>query len=335
MAQSYKKVILSEFSDMMKQRKNMNTGSFSIDDIIRESDLTGEEDENLILQIPDFDNLMTENDLVLYGQKSLGFGYIKGIAEPYFSELNGSEVEIAKEDTFYKRTILYENDMVKFRTDKDGNYVTKPIYLQDGFVGVFSKKNIHLPNRIEKNGVKKDYTPTKGYNYVDYVDIENGRKYLYTIPMEVVFKMELCALVLSLEKKSKVTRKFFKGSMIALKNGFFAYLYVVPYANIARQRRLTENMYGDNIGDVENFKILGMKSGINFNEEVKELLSMWKENGRIFDLEKTVVFDEDMYSAENFGIIDLEPNLELSDYRRIGDPLKSLEYVEDDDSESE
>lgn len=333
MAQSYKKVLLTEFAEMMQQRKSMNFSSFSMSNIIRESDLTGDEDTNMILPIPDYPNLMTEKDLVLYGSSSLGYGIIRNIAEPYFSELNKCEVEIAKEKVFYKRMSLYdEKGNVVFRKDKEGNYVTKEIYLEDGFVGVFSTKNIHLPNRIEKYGTKREYKPTEGYNYVDYAETENVRKYLYTVPMEAVYKLELCALVLSLEKKERVVKRFFKGCQVALKNGFFAYIFVVPYANIAKEARRMENMYGSNIGSVQNYKVLGMKSGTNFNEEVKQLLNLWLEEDKIFDLNKTVVSDEGFYSTENFGIRDFEPNLELSDYKSIGEPLKTLDFDEDEDN---
>lgn len=338
MPQSYRKVITSEFIDMMKQRKNLNYSSFSIDNVLRESDLDGEEDENTILPIPDYPNLMTENDLVLYGQKNLGYGIIKGISEPYFSELNNCEVEIAKQKVFYKRLSMYdENNNVVFRKDKDGNFVTKEIYLESGFIGVFSTKNIHLPNRIEKHGVKKEYIPTDGYGYIDYAETPNCRKYLYTVPMEAVYHMQLCALVLSLERKEKVVKKFFKGCSVALKNGFYAHLFVVPYENIARAVRRTENMYGEGILDISHYKILCMKPSTNFNEEVRQLLNLWKQEDKIFDLEKTVVTDSEMYTKENFGIIDIEPNLEVSDFRRIGEPMKQLELdteeVESEESE--
>lgn len=284
---TYENIFSREFSNMMNDRKSQNT-NFSIIDI----------------PVPNL-NLITNQDFVCGGK----LAYVKGILEPYFSELSGTEVEVVKGRKFDKKLSLYgEDGKVVFRKDKEGNFITQEIIVESNFVGVYSSKNIHLPNKIEKNGVKREYKPTLGYKYIDYVDTPKGRKYLYLIPMECVFPMELCALVISLNKH----RAYYKGCKVALTNGHYVHIYSIPYK------------YRENTG----YKLIGAKTNPNFDIEMKKLLNYWMKLGILFDLNLTAL-DSQVKGTMNLGILDLVGTCEVSDYQKMGNALKSLESLED------
>lgn len=283
----YENIFSREFSNMMNDRKSHNS-SFSIVNI----------------PIPNL-NLITNNDFVEGGK----LAFVKGILEPYFSELSGTEVEVVKGRKFEKRLSLYnEEGKVVFRKDSDGKYITQEIIVEPNFVGVYSSKNIHLPNRIEKNGVKREYKPTIGYRYIDYVDTPKGRKYLYLIPMECVYPMELCALVISLNKH----RAYYKGCKVALTNGHYVHIYSIPYK------------YRENPG----YKLIGAKTNPNFDVEMQKLLNYWMKAGILFDLNLTTL-DNQIKGTLNLGIVDLVGTVEPSEYHKVGNALKSLEGLEE------
>ena len=167
----YENVFAKEFSNMMNDRKSVNTG-FSIKDI----------------PCPNL-GLITADDYVAGGK----LAFVKGIDEPFFSDLNNTNVEVVKGRSFKKRLSYFdENGKTQFRKEKDGQGMTTEITVEKGFVAVYSSINIHLPNKVEVNGEKKNYNPTKGYRFVDFMDTDKGRKYLYLIPMQYVYPMELC-----------------------------------------------------------------------------------------------------------------------------------------------
>lgn len=314
---AYISVFAKEFSDMMNTRRSM-TSSFSI----------------MQIPIPNL-GLITSEDFVdkENGRKAI----VKGIAEPYFNKLNStcneceknnrckkdkdacSErfVEIAKGKVFQKRLAMRTESGSVYRQDK-----TEEVVVEDGFVAIYSPINIHLPNRVERTpgGNKIDYRPTKGYSFIRCDKTPKGLMYLYTVPKECVYPAELCSLVISLNRHSA----YYKGSKIALTNGHYVNLYVVPYKN--RQNK--------------GFRIIGSKTSPNFDKEVSQLLKFWKDNEVIFDLTLTALTDnfEDNYKGKkNLGIddYDIPANSKYDGYNyvKIKGALKDYEQEIENDNE--
>ena len=90
----YESVFAKEFSNMMNDRKSVNTG-FSIKDI----------------PCPNL-GLITADDYVAGGK----LAFVKGIDEPFFSDLNNTNVEVVKGTSFKKRLSYFdENGKTQFR----------------------------------------------------------------------------------------------------------------------------------------------------------------------------------------------------------------------------
>lgn len=283
----YENVFVKEFNDMMNQRKSQNT-DFSIIDI----------------PLPKM-GLITKDDFVDGGK----WGYVKNIAEPYFSTLNKTEVEIIKGRRFDKKIPIYDKEgNITYRKDKLGKYITTEVSVEKNFVAVYSSVNIHLPNKVEVKGVKKDYKPTYGYKYIDYIETKKGRKYLYLIPMECVYPVELCGLVIALNKH----RAYYKGCKVALTNGHYVYIYSIPYK------------YRENAGYV----LIGAKSSPDFDKEMNLLLTYWMNHGILFDLNLTAL-DSQVKGNINVGIVDIPGTCLPENYCRIGSALKSLNNLEE------
>lgn len=282
-------IFVREFNTMMNQRRSQNSG-FSITDI----------------PYPDL-HLITKDDFVKGGK----WGFVKNISEPYFNDLNKSEVEIVKGRSFEKKLAYFDSTgKVQYKTDKNGDYITNTITVEKGFVAIYSSVNIHLPNKIERNGIKKDYKPTFGYNFIEYVDSPKGRKYLYTVPMQYVYPVELCGLVIALNKH----RAYYKGCKVALTNGYHVYIYSIPYK------------YRENQGYV----LIGAKSSPNFDEEMNKLLDYWMREGILFDLDMTAL-ENQIKGSMNVGIQDIPGTCLPSEYQMISSSLNEndLENLEE------
>ena len=285
----YENVFAKEFSNMMNDRKSVNTG-FSIKDI----------------PCPNL-GLITADDYVAGGK----LAFVKGIDEPFFSDLNNTNVEVVKGRSFKKRLSYFdENGKTQFRKEKDGQGMTTEITVEKGFVAVYSSINIHLPNKVEVNGEKKNYNPTKGYRFVDFMDTDKGRKYLYLIPMQYVYPMELCGLVISLNKH----RAYYKGCKVALTNGHYVYVYSIPYK------------YRENTG----YYLIGAKPSPDFDKEMNQLLDYWMKNNILFDLNMTAL-DSNYKGNVNLGIVDIPGTCMASDYIKFTNAMKSEELEEYDD----
>ena len=230
------------------------------------------------------------------------FAQVDGVKEEYFSSLNESVVTVLKRGEFKKRQVDSEGNFLK---DRDGHIVYTQVPVPHGSVAILSKKCIGLRNRIVENGVVKRYEPSQGFKYVDYVDLAGGkgRRYIYIIPKANVFSLNTCTLVLSQNN----LRNFYKGYRLALQNGSYVYLYVVPTAKLRQS----------------SYRILGTKFSPDFSSEINSILKLWQSLGVIFDLSKTSV------GMSNLGISTIEGTLYLEDFKLRGKAL------DDDSSEEE
>lgn len=232
--------------------------------------------------------------------------YIKGVQEPKFDKLNETEVQLAGKKTLYKRKVLSTGE---FWVDENGKYVTEEISVPTGSVAILSPIPIGL--RLYEEDEKGNRIKVKvsdGFKYVDYIEKEGKRRYIYIIPKIHVYKLSLCALILTPNRH----RVFFKGCKLALQSGNYVYLYVIPFTarNVDR-----------------GYKILGVKSSFVFDAEVKTLLKYWQETGVMFNLGVTAL-ENPINGVLNLGIIDLDGTCSSDDFVRYD---KALADTPDDD----
>ncbi len=296
------KVFEREFKSMMKERQHVNMG-FSVNDI----------------PVPTLD-LITLEDYVANGT----LAYVKGISEKFFDKLNTVQdsessneeneasrmVEVIKGRSFNKRQGVVDDDgSISFRKDyRTGELVTKEVSVAKDFVAVYSPRNIHLKNKEGSKNVRiRD-----GFGYIDYADTKKGRKYMYTLPTSNIYPVDLCALVISLNKH----RTFYQGYKLALTNGYYVYVYVIPYK------------YKDNPG----YKTLGMKASDDFEYELDVLFHHWVENSILQDLDLTEIQTE--YGEPiNLGCSEELCTFEPEPYARTHGSIKSMkttEYFQDE-----
>lgn len=215
---------------------------------------------------------------------------VKGIKEPFFERLNGEEVQLVGRTTLKKRQVLSDGS---FRKDSKENFVYTQIPVKHDCVAILSRRSVGLKRFVEVNGMKKEHKVSEGFRYVDYIETENGRKYIYIVPKTFVYRLSLCALVLTPNKH----RVYYKGCKLALQNGNYIYLHVIPF-------KFRENL---------SYRVLGVKAGFDFDTEVNQILRFWTEIGVIFD-PKLTALEGTVSGVTNLGIMDLEGTCSLEDY---------------------
>lgn len=274
MSNTVDSVFNREFKEMMNARKAKVTG-FALSSIT----------------MPDFSEL-TKTEGLFVGNRKLKVALIRKIDEPFFERLNNTEVELIGKTKLLKRQVLSDGT---FRKDKNGNYVADDIVVPHTCIAILSTISIGLKRFIEKDGRKIEHRTSEGYRYVDYVETSNGRKYIYVVPREKVYRLDMNALALSFNKH----RNYYRASKIALQNGHYIYMYVMPYS------------YRDNISS----HIIGLKASTNFNKEVDVLLKHWLKEGVIFPTDLTQLKDQ-ISGTTNIGFMEYEGTLLEDDYKR-------------------
>lgn len=233
---------------------------------------------------------------VMNGKPKGVIAIVKCIKEPFFDRLNNLEVQLMPKGALYKRKVLSDGS---FRIDESGKEVKELVNVKRGSVAVLSDISIGLKRRIEKDGKIESHEVSEGYGYVDYIETQKGRKYIYILPKDCVYRLNMCALVLSLT----ALRSFYKGAKIALKDGTYVNVYIVPYK------------YRDNNG----VRVLGVKSDNDFDKELGGLLQLWQHNGLVFDTRLTYL-EENIRGLTNLGIITLRGST-VDNYTRYDLPL--------------
>jgi hypothetical protein len=268
MSRTHDSIFHKEFRDMMNGRKSI-AQNFNLVD----------------LPLPKLDTMING---VPKGQMAL----IKGIKEPFFDRLNTEEVQLVGRTTLQKRQVLSDGT---FRKTKDGKYEYTQVPVAHENVAIISKLSIGLKRKILVNGAERQHKVSEGYRYIDFMETNVGRKYIYIVPKDFAFRLNMCALVITPNKR----RVYFQGCRLALQNGNYVYLYVIPFT-------YRENM---------DTRILGVKSNFNFNKEVASIIKYWSEIGVIFNLSLTAL-EGQINGLTNLGITDLDGTVVSDDFRK-------------------
>lgn len=270
-------VFIKEFKDMMNTRKRMVT-NFNV----------------AALPLPSFASMST-------GMPKKKKAVVRKIKEPFFERLNNEEVFLIGRTSLKKRQVLSDGS---FRKDDKGRDVTIPVPVPRGSVAILSSKSIGLRRKTDDGRVHK---VSEGFMYVDYNDTQAGRRYIYIVPKEYVFRLNMCSLVITPNKR----RTFFKGYRLALRNGNYIYLYVIP---------LTYREHMD-------MSVLGVKSSFQFDAEVHQLVLHWMKLGVLFNLRVTAL-ENQINGVTNLGYTELDGTIVEDDFVRYD---KSLAEEASDD----
>lgn len=286
--QTSDRLFYKEFKDMMNGRRTIsaNNPNFSF----------------MKIPLPECKNMLKtapKNNLAL----------VKGITEPYFDKLNNTEVSLVKGTVLYKRKVLSDGS---FWVNANGKYETEEINVKSDTVGIISSIPIGLKRFEEADGVKREIKVSEGFKYVDYIENKDTkeRKYIYIVPKEYVYKLSLCALILTPNKH----RVFFKGCRLALQSGNYMYMYVIPFT-VRNQER--------------GYRVLGVKSTFIFDEEVSSILKYWQDMNILFNLGMTTL-ENNINGMTNLGIMDIEGTCSSDDFTRYERSLaESVDELED------
>lgn len=182
---------------------------------------------------------------------------IKGITDPYFSRLNKTTVILRPRISYTKRITGTDG---KFLQDSESNIMTRDVDIPQGSRVVLSHVSIRLKNyTVDEHGRQCRTKLPDGFGYIDYVDTATGRKYLYYVPKEYIFPMNLNAMVLT---TSRLTARYYWGRRYFFNRGVSsAYLYVVPYtASILKPNNV----------------VFCLKASDDFEQEIQTLEGYWQ-----------------------------------------------------------
>lgn len=227
----------------------------------------------------------------------------KNIREPFFDALNKTNAFLMGRSQLQKRSYLSDGT---FQKDANGKEVSTPVPVPQGSLAIVSPINIKLPNVV--NGHR--HTPSQGFFYVDFKETPNGRLYIYIIPRDYIYELNLCSLVISTNRK----RVFYKGTRVALQNGAFVYIYVTPYRYTTQADTL----------------ILNVKNSVDFDVEVRSLIAFWQSKGVIFNLALCALEDH-IQGHSNLAMTMLDPTVVFDDFSPVGRHLLTQDNSVDDD----
>lgn len=195
---------------------------------------------------------------VLEETEAIDYCLIKGVTAPYFEKLNKSVVILQPRISYTKR--ITGNDG-KFIEDTQGTPMTRDIDIPKGSRVVSSPISIHLQNYVVKENGRREFTDLPdGFGYIDYVEMPNKtRKFLYYIPREYIYPVQLNALVFS---QSRLTSRYYWGRRYFFNRGVnSAYLYIAPYSNSILKP-----------GNV----VCNLKISDDFDQEIQSLEHFWQ-----------------------------------------------------------
>lgn len=221
-------------------------------------------------------------------------GYVRRIEEPFFERLNKTQVELYGRGKLEKRQVLSDGT---FRKDKEGNYVTDNYPVPQGSVAIISTCSIGLKRFVEKDSRKVEHKPSKGYGYVDYFEEENVRKYIYVVPKENVYHVNLCALVVSVNQRVKR----YASTQVTLTNGMKVFVEIVPYTH----------------RDVGTYRLVAVEADPLMVKQKALLFKHWAKLWLVFPPNKTVLEDK----GYNLAWKDIVGTLAVEDYEMYGTAL--------------
>ena len=181
-----------------------------------------------------------------------------------YSKLNSKIVKRLPQGSAVRRRVI-DKATRGFKTGDDGGFVYEDYKVPSGSIAVVSYENIDVPYKGYK------VAATSGYGYVDFVNTQSGRQYIYVLPKSVLYGLNQTALALSV-----TNMKNYSGSGYTTWDNGVIFLHVIPY-----------NPRSKYVGS----KILATKCSLDYSREVRAILSFWQKVGVIPDLRLCVLGD--------------------------------------------
>lgn len=243
----------------------------------------------------------------------LNMCYIRGITTEYYDKLNDTEVRLFGRNKLFRRKFDYRGEFIK----KDGNYELEPVTVPHDCVAVISDKKIGVPNAFKND---------EGFDYVDMVAKKDDDGtllyggYLYIIPKIYCYKLNLTALVLSIDK----LRTYYEGVRLATITGYDIFIYIIPYRPVSSA--------------VHRYRVLSTKTSIDYTDEIEAIKSMWYNMQFIFPPELCTT--ESGYKGRENMAYEVQPMV-LDEYIRydeensMGTDDTELNYAEALDNNEE
>ena len=279
---SLDEIFYKEFNQMMYGLKGMN-GVLSIGDIPLPPDAKGK-------------FLVEKHNKVA----------VNGITDEYYKKLNGSEAMLWSNGALERRKFDYKGNFMK---GDDGNILKESVTLPQGCGAIISDIKLGVPVK---------YSSEEKFNYVDYTDVRLGnyikRYFLYIVPKTYLYMMQQTALVLSWNK----LQRFYSGAKIALQNGSFMYMFIIPYKPSSVQK---------------NYRILHCKTTDDYSTEIKMLLDYWIKAGVMFN-PNCCAMSEYVKGCTNMayqpinGVLDIYERFDSNRPMAESEALEDVEFAE-------
>lgn len=212
------------------------------------------------------------NENVLYG--------VQGITEPEFDKLNKTIVmEYPKGMSLVRKKI--DRRTRKFMRDSEGNFVTEPVTVPKNSKAIMSEINLLLRYKHE--------VQDRSFEYVDVINIKGKILYIYLVSTKNLYRVSQTALAMSVRKLkcySGASYKTWKYGLITLA--------VIPYKPGAKY---------------EGTKILATGVGLNYNEQITEVLTYWQAMDVIPNMRLSQLID-----GGSVCVVDYIPTYNVEDF---------------------
>lgn len=186
--------------------------------------------------------------------------YIKGITEKYYERLNHNYVVLWTKPKCKRRLYDSKGQFLK----ENGVYKTESVSVPRNSLVVVSQIKLGVPHKFK----------SEDYIYVDYVETNSVKQYIYIVPKSVCYEVNQTALVLAVNP----LRAHYGGVSFHLQTGHKLYLYTVPYSPTKRKEKTP-------------YRYLVSKIGLDFSKEVKAVFTYWEQLEVVFRIEDTALLE--------------------------------------------
>lgn len=235
---------------------------------------------------------------------------IGNIDEEYYSKLNGTESLLWGSKALKRRKFDYRG---KFLRDSNGNFILEEVPCPHDCVAIISPLSIGVPNKFK----------SKSGDTFEYVDMitkknENGEshRFVYIVPKKYCYPIKQTALVLSWFK----LKKFYSGIKIALQNGSYIFMYVIPYKPSYINR---------------NYRVIHCKTDVDYTNEILAIKDYWIKENIMFNPAHCVLDDyvkgRENLAYENLnGTEDIYERFDMSTTLDKSESFDDVEYIDEE-----